>query len=250
MPSVLGIKVATLDSVMTFQDLAALIDARAPDKVLITGEDRFLGYSLMCGARAALIGMGAACTTLQAELLASYREARFDRFVELNRAGRRPGPAHLQGPDGRLYPADALVSGAPGCHPRGRRARSLGPPARSRRVRRPSANASSESQPERIAEARPMSGSRPHLLPPAPDVPRELLRKVGEDHDRFARDGPPAPISSCYLRETYRPRHDRLVRRDSSAQSLGQGVGPALAQPRPARGGRGRRTGLRRCSRR
>ena len=50
MPSVLGIKVATLDSVMTFQDLAALIDARAPGKVLITGEDRFLGYSLMCGA--------------------------------------------------------------------------------------------------------------------------------------------------------------------------------------------------------
>ena len=85
MPSVLGIKVATLDSVMTFQDLAALIDARAPGKVLITGEDRFLGYSLMCGARAALIGMGAACTTLQRELLASYREARFDRFVELNR---------------------------------------------------------------------------------------------------------------------------------------------------------------------
>lgn len=85
MPSVLGIKVATLDSVMTFQDLAALIDARAPDKVLITGEDRFLGYSVMCGARAALIGMGAACTALQRELLDSYRESRLERFVEVNR---------------------------------------------------------------------------------------------------------------------------------------------------------------------
>ena len=35
--------------------------------------------------RAALIGMGAACTTLQRELLASYRESRFDRFLALNR---------------------------------------------------------------------------------------------------------------------------------------------------------------------
>jgi len=42
-PEVLGIKVATLDSVIAFQDLASLFAAAAPDKVLITGEDRFLG---------------------------------------------------------------------------------------------------------------------------------------------------------------------------------------------------------------
>src|SRR5208282_3644246 len=40
-PEVLGIKVATLDSVITFQDLASLIAAVAPGKVLITGEGRF-----------------------------------------------------------------------------------------------------------------------------------------------------------------------------------------------------------------
>jgi 4-hydroxy-tetrahydrodipicolinate synthase len=85
-PDVLGIKVATLNSVMTFQDLATLIEARAPDKVLVTGEDRFLGYSLMCGAQAALIGMGAACTTLQSDLLQSFRRGQFDRFLRLNRA--------------------------------------------------------------------------------------------------------------------------------------------------------------------
>ena len=44
LPGVIGIKVATLDSVMTFQRLAALLRAH-PDKLLITGEDRFLGYS-------------------------------------------------------------------------------------------------------------------------------------------------------------------------------------------------------------
>jgi 4-hydroxy-tetrahydrodipicolinate synthase len=68
LPEVIGIKVATLDSVMTFQRVAA-VAAEFPDKLLITGEDRFLGYSLMLGARSALIGMGSALTDLQARLL-------------------------------------------------------------------------------------------------------------------------------------------------------------------------------------
>jgi 4-hydroxy-tetrahydrodipicolinate synthase len=68
LPGVLGIKVATLDSVMTFQRIATLMRDH-PDKLLITGEDRFLGYSLMMGARAALIGMGAALTDIPATLL-------------------------------------------------------------------------------------------------------------------------------------------------------------------------------------
>ena len=59
LPNVIGIKVATLDSVVTFQRIAGLMRDH-PDKLLITGEDRFLGYSLTMGARAALIGMGAA----------------------------------------------------------------------------------------------------------------------------------------------------------------------------------------------
>ena len=84
-PEVLGIKVATLDSVITFHDLASLIEAAAPGKVLITGEDRFLGYSLMCGARAALIGKGAACTALQAALLHSFRSGQAEEFLRLSR---------------------------------------------------------------------------------------------------------------------------------------------------------------------
>jgi 4-hydroxy-tetrahydrodipicolinate synthase len=83
---VLGIKVATLDSVMTFQDIARLIRERVPDKLLITGEDRFLGYSLMCGAQAALIGMGAACTEPQAELLRSFWRGDVGRFLRWNSA--------------------------------------------------------------------------------------------------------------------------------------------------------------------
>jgi 4-hydroxy-tetrahydrodipicolinate synthase len=83
LPEVIGIKVATLDSVMTFQRIADV--ARAyPDKLLVTGEDRFLGYSLMMGARAALVGMGAALTDLQARLLAAYSARDFALFLRLS----------------------------------------------------------------------------------------------------------------------------------------------------------------------
>ena len=83
LPGVVGIKVATLDSVMTFQRIAALVREH-PDTVLITGEDRFLGYSLMLGARAALIGMGAALTDIQAALIRAFREGKNDLFLRLS----------------------------------------------------------------------------------------------------------------------------------------------------------------------
>jgi 4-hydroxy-tetrahydrodipicolinate synthase len=83
---VLGVKIATLDSVMTFQDIVSLLTVAAPGKLIITGEDRFLGYSLMCGARTALIGMAAACTGLQAELIRAYRDGDAARFLSLSSA--------------------------------------------------------------------------------------------------------------------------------------------------------------------
>jgi len=84
LPNVMGIKMATLDSVMTYQDVANHIQARHPDKLLITGEDRFLGYSLRRGAKAALIGMGAVCADLQAELIAAHVAGNAERFLELS----------------------------------------------------------------------------------------------------------------------------------------------------------------------
>ncbi len=81
---VAGIKMATLDSVMTFQDVAGLIREAAPEKTLITGEDRFLGYSLMCGGQGALVGMGAACARLQQELLRAWERGDHSRFIGLN----------------------------------------------------------------------------------------------------------------------------------------------------------------------
>lgn len=83
LPEVIGIKVATLDSVMTFQRIALLM-RRHPEKLLITGEDRFLGYSVMLGARAALVGMGAALPDLQADLLRAAAAEDWARFVALS----------------------------------------------------------------------------------------------------------------------------------------------------------------------
>ena len=83
LPGVIGIKVATLDSVMTFQRVAAVMREH-PDKLLITGEDRFLGYSLMMGARAALIGMGAALTDIQAMLLEAKKNEDNNAFLRLS----------------------------------------------------------------------------------------------------------------------------------------------------------------------
>jgi len=86
LPNVAGIKVATLDSVMTYQDIARQIQQKHPEKLLITGEDRFLGYSLQRGAQSALIGMGALCCELQAELLRANAEKKAERFLELSAA--------------------------------------------------------------------------------------------------------------------------------------------------------------------
>ena len=84
LPNVIGIKMATLDSVMTYQDVTSHIQSRHPDKLLITGEDRFLGYSLRRGAKAALIGMGAVCSDLQAELIDAHFAGKAERFLELS----------------------------------------------------------------------------------------------------------------------------------------------------------------------
>ena len=107
LPNVVGIKVATLDSVITFQRIAAVLREH-PDKLLITGEDRFLGYSLLLGARAALIGMGSALPDLQADLLRARMAEDWPRFVALSEQCDRVQPDHLHRAHGGLHPPHAL----------------------------------------------------------------------------------------------------------------------------------------------
>lgn len=98
LPEVVGIKLATLDSVMTYQNIANLIALEFPDKLLITGEDRFFGYSLMCGAQSALVGMGAVCTTLQHNMMKSWFGGKADEFLNLSRMVDRLGQALFVAP--------------------------------------------------------------------------------------------------------------------------------------------------------
>jgi 4-hydroxy-tetrahydrodipicolinate synthase len=86
LPHVAGVKLATLDSVMRFQTVASRVGTHHPGRVLITGEDRFLGYSLMIGARCALIGMGAARTGMQHALIRAAVTNDASALVRLTRA--------------------------------------------------------------------------------------------------------------------------------------------------------------------
>lgn len=85
MENVVGIKVATLDSVMKFQEIASLVQEKFPEIALITGEDRFLPYSFQLGAKAALIGMGAVLTGMQKEMITAWMNKKYDQFFKLSR---------------------------------------------------------------------------------------------------------------------------------------------------------------------
>jgi 4-hydroxy-tetrahydrodipicolinate synthase len=83
-PEVLGVEIATIDGIATFQQVEALTRELAPGKLVISGEERFLGYSLMCGADAAMVGLGSAFPMLVAELLEAYFAPDASRFLTLS----------------------------------------------------------------------------------------------------------------------------------------------------------------------
>ncbi|HDM70121.1 MAG TPA: dihydrodipicolinate synthase family protein [Thermotogales bacterium] len=80
---VIGIKLATLYSVVKMQDISNFVVEKFPNKVLITGEDRMFGYSLIRGAKSALIGLGSVLPNIQREMMNAYFEKDYDRFVKL-----------------------------------------------------------------------------------------------------------------------------------------------------------------------
>ncbi|MGG4553366.1 dihydrodipicolinate synthase family protein [Paenibacillus humicus] len=84
LPHVIGIKIATLDSIMTMQNIARLLAEEFPGQMHITGEDRMFGYALMRGAQSALVGLGAAFPNIQADLIRAYRVQDYARFLDLS----------------------------------------------------------------------------------------------------------------------------------------------------------------------
>jgi 4-hydroxy-tetrahydrodipicolinate synthase len=85
-PEVLGINIATLNNILLYQQIVALTRSLAPSKLIITGEDRFLGYSLMSGADAALTALSSVCTTLQSRFTTAFWQGDATQFLALNGA--------------------------------------------------------------------------------------------------------------------------------------------------------------------
>ncbi len=78
----IGVKSATMDSVITYQGISRMLYERFPDLVLISGEDRFVGYTVMRGATAALLGMSSACPELEIDLFNAYFKKDALKFLE------------------------------------------------------------------------------------------------------------------------------------------------------------------------
>lgn len=91
--AVVGIKVATLDNVVTVQNIARLIEESYPDILFVSGEDRMLPYTIMRGAVCGLVGMGSICTDMQVRLFKSYFAGQAKEFLKLAAKVDRLGEA-------------------------------------------------------------------------------------------------------------------------------------------------------------
>ncbi|MGH8793780.1 MAG: dihydrodipicolinate synthase family protein [Stackebrandtia sp.] len=96
MPSIAGVKLATLDRAIACQDAIAQI--RAAGKLAVTGEDRMFGPSLMWGADCALVGIAAARVELSLRLLEHWFAARHAEFVEASARMDRFAAATFRAP--------------------------------------------------------------------------------------------------------------------------------------------------------
>jgi 4-hydroxy-tetrahydrodipicolinate synthase len=81
LPWVCGVKVALLDDAMGCQDLLVAARRADPEALLLTGEDRMYGPSLMWGAEAALVGIAAALPAWSAEVLDTWTRGDHAGFV-------------------------------------------------------------------------------------------------------------------------------------------------------------------------
>ena len=205
---------------------------------MITGEDRFLAYSLMCGAQAALIGMAAACTGSKPNCWTptGWRAARFLALMPLSMICA----AHVPLSDGRLYPANALVPRASGSHPGGGRLTTPGdprsiPPIRSIGGCLARLGESGQAGSPVVSPSR--TSRKPKAPPPStprtPDVPPGRPPGSAPTHERFAVQGLPEDLDR-YLRERTVSTCPRLTPA-SDSEPVGQGVGPAFAERRVSR---------------
>jgi 4-hydroxy-tetrahydrodipicolinate synthase len=83
---VLGVEISTIDGIAAFQQVAALVREQAPGKLVVSGEERFLGYSLISGADLAMVALGSAHPSIAIELIEAHVNADASRFLRLTKA--------------------------------------------------------------------------------------------------------------------------------------------------------------------
>ncbi|HZC26605.1 MAG TPA: dihydrodipicolinate synthase family protein [Actinopolymorphaceae bacterium] len=81
LPWVCGVKLALLDDAIGCQDILATARRTSPDTLLLTGEDRMYGPSLMWGADSALVGIAAAVPSWSVAVLDAWTRQDLPRFV-------------------------------------------------------------------------------------------------------------------------------------------------------------------------
>ncbi|MEQ4204762.1 dihydrodipicolinate synthase family protein [Actinopolymorpha sp. B9G3] len=81
LPWVCGVKLALLDDAMGCQDILDAARTAAPDALLLTGEDRMYGPSLMWGAEASLLGLAAALPDWSVAVLEAWTRNDLPAFV-------------------------------------------------------------------------------------------------------------------------------------------------------------------------
>jgi len=81
-PEVMAVKIATLDSPIAYQDAVRTVRSAAPDVMVLTGEDRFLGASLQWGADAALVGIAAVRPHVTVELVEAWQAGDARRLLD------------------------------------------------------------------------------------------------------------------------------------------------------------------------
>jgi 4-hydroxy-tetrahydrodipicolinate synthase len=82
LPSLVGVKLATLDRAVDCQDVLWTIRGCGEGRLAITGEDRMFGPSLMWGAESALVGIAAAAAGLSTALVSSWTRQDLPAFIE------------------------------------------------------------------------------------------------------------------------------------------------------------------------
>lgn len=80
-PWVVGTKLALLDDAMACQDIIVAMRRERPDALVITGEDRMFGPSLLWGADSALVGVAAALPARSVEVMDAWRRRDYPAFI-------------------------------------------------------------------------------------------------------------------------------------------------------------------------